>query len=58
MIRALVIDWLLATSFLFGFVYFVDKAMKKETAKWTSRFAWCGLVVAVIFGVIVTLERL
>ena len=55
MIRALVIDWLLATSFLFGFVYFVDKAMKKETAKWTSRFAWCGLVVAVIFGVIVTL---
>ena len=56
--RALIIDWFICSLVLFGFYYFVDKVQKKETAKWTSRFAWCGAVVAIVIGLIVTLERL
>ena len=57
MIR-LILTWLFFSGTLFGFYYFVDKIQKKETAKWTSRFAWCGTVVALIFGLIIFLERL
>jgi hypothetical protein len=56
--RILIIDWLLMSLALFGFYYFVDKAQKREAAKWTSRFAWCGTVSAVILMLIVFLERL
>lgn len=57
MIR-LFLMWVVLTAVLFGFYYFVELAQKKETAKWTSRVAWCGLVTAVLLGVIVFLERL
>ena len=54
----LVLVWLISSVLLFSFYYFVDKVQKQETAKWTSRFAWCGFVTAVMLGVIIFLERL
>ena len=50
--------WLFYTTSLFVFYYFVDKVQKKETAKWTGRFAWCGILTAMVLGIIVFLERL
>jgi len=50
--------WAVLTAILFGFYYFVERVQKKETAKWTSRVAWCGTVTALILCGIIFLERL
>lgn len=56
--RILFFDWLLISLIVFGFYYFVDKVHKRESIKWTSRFAWCGALSAVLLAFIVFLERL
>ena len=56
--RILILDWLLVSAIIFGFYYFVDKVHKRESIKWTSRFAWCGITSAAILAFIVFLERL
>ena len=54
----LFVMWAVLTAVLFGFYYFVERVQKKETAKWTSRAAWCGTVTALILCGIIFLERL
>ena len=50
--------WAILTGALFGFMYFVERVRKIETAHWTGRIALCGTVIALVLGTVVFLERL
>ena len=50
--------WAILTGALFGFMYFVERVRKIETAHWTGRIALCGTIIALILGTVVFLERL